>query len=358
MSLHPSVKSKEAQDTEPILTLFSANLSAFKELADLSATRDGFVPSFRYEVQRFFLWGQGVSATGDQLDRALIHSQELRSHALLILRHLGIAISCCLSLCPDRPESLPSHEHLRSVLDASGTLPRQSSPQGSPSRHTHSVSDASKADLGRHLGEISAYINCLLDLSPALEHPVSDDQLRSFDQRLLARNQAFDASAGSSSIERSTAYDLASSANPTKRRYDRGKETSIAQRASIELSPTPDIQPVEGPVPGPAGHGEQNDPWEHKSVLSFGEQWRTSPKHDHPLTITDGGGVRNYWSLLALQALMREAAVHEKRLDESSRSSFDPCHTPESLSQLSPDSFTPYLPCHYFDYIAGTSTGG
>ncbi|OTB16831.1 hypothetical protein K445DRAFT_10388 [Daldinia sp. EC12] len=36
--------------------------------------------------------------------------------------------------------------------------------------------------------------------------------------------------------------------------------------------------------------------------------------------------------------------------------SFYPCGEPQDVSQL--DSYCPFLPCHYFDYIAGTSTGG
>ncbi|OCL14592.1 FabD/lysophospholipase-like protein, partial [Glonium stellatum] len=48
----------------------------------------------------------------------------------------------------------------------------------------------------------------------------------------------------------------------------------------------------------------------------------------------DGGGIRAYSSLLILHNLMKEVAALEH------------------------EETTEFLPCHYFDYVAGTSTGG
>ncbi|KAF8853923.1 FabD/lysophospholipase-like protein, partial [Acephala macrosclerotiorum] len=50
----------------------------------------------------------------------------------------------------------------------------------------------------------------------------------------------------------------------------------------------------------------------------------------------DGGGIRGYASLWVLKLLM------------------DASSDPESLVAMSEC----FLPCHYFDYIGGTSTGG
>ena len=96
--------------------------------------------------------------------------------------------------------------------------------------------------------------------------------------------------------------------------------------------------------------------------------------------VTDGGGIRGYGSLLILRALMERVGIEERRIDPAVRSSFSPCmYKPTKIgfgtpytentdsfeanivtgtdpSGLSSDSL--FLPCHYFDYGAGTSTGG
>ncbi|EAT82920.2 hypothetical protein SNOG_09655 [Parastagonospora nodorum SN15] len=85
-----------------------------------------------------------------------------------------------------------------------------------------------------------------------------------------------------------------------------------------------------------------------------GETWKMSVNEDNcweDLILTlDGGGIRGYSSLLILKQLMHEVAECERRLqrDEgpvagSTRQKFDE-------NEL--------LPCHYFDYMYGTSTGG
>jgi hypothetical protein len=68
------------------------------------------------------------------------------------------------------------------------------------------------------------------------------------------------------------------------------------------------------------------------------------------MSATDGGGIRGYSSLLILAQLMTEISLCETRLQEtlgpvpgSTRRTFN-------ANEL--------LPCHYFDYMYGTSTGG
>src|SRR5271163_2745877 len=101
----------------------------------------------------------------------------------------------------------------------------------------------------------------------------------------------------------------------------------------------------------------------------------------------DGGGIRGYGSLLILRALMIKIGAEERRLDPRTESSFYPCmYKPRSrepeLQQRptgngskevpDPDATTIpvptptaklpdsslFLPCHYFRYASGTSTGG
>lgn len=68
----------------------------------------------------------------------------------------------------------------------------------------------------------------------------------------------------------------------------------------------------------------------------------------------DGGGVRGYSSLLILKELMIRIGKKEQELNGNARSS---SYSPLSKS-ASHVADTEYLPCHYFDCIAGTSTGG
>ncbi|KAL8788947.1 MAG: hypothetical protein Q9195_007063 [Heterodermia aff. obscurata] len=95
----------------------------------------------------------------------------------------------------------------------------------------------------------------------------------------------------------------------------------------------------------------------------------------------DGGGIRGYWSLLALEKLMGYIATEEGRFDEDREvlHSFHPQGLPDDVSQIPPDAIEErrninnasdadgryramhrtrrFLPCHYFDFICGSSTG-
>lgn len=70
----------------------------------------------------------------------------------------------------------------------------------------------------------------------------------------------------------------------------------------------------------------------------------------HTDRITDGGGIRGYSSLLILKQLMHEIAECERRLQRE--------EGPVPGSDRSNFNEDELLPCHYFDYIYGTSTGG
>ena len=122
------------------------------------------------------------------------------------------------------------------------------------------------------------------------------------------------------------------------------------------------------------------DEWTRQAIISFGKHSTHNNVVKRADFVTDGGGIRGYGSLLMLQALMEKIAIEERRIDPAIESSFSPCiykptrvgfSTPFSKNAnsfeasrvtetnpkgLSDDSL--FLPCHYFDYGAGTSTGG
>ena len=127
-------------------------------------------------------------------------------------------------------------------------------------------------------------------------------------------------------------------------------------------------------------HRFRQEEWTKQAVISFGMLISETLKFH--LTFLDGGGIRGYGSLLILKELMEKIGHIEKTLDASVESSFFPCSyrptssmTPKAkegsarslLSESDaiiatssrdlPDSSL-FLPCHYFTYAAGTSTGG
>ncbi|MCJ1349383.1 hypothetical protein MMC31_007623 [Peltigera leucophlebia] len=94
---------------------------------------------------------------------------------------------------------------------------------------------------------------------------------------------------------------------------------------------------------------EETSVWDQKSILSL-----------------DGGGIRGYSSLLILRALMNAIGeIERKWSSDPAESSFHPLEQPPSVDSDAPPrdpilntASSPWLPCHYFDYMAGTSTGG
>ncbi|KAI0860405.1 acyl transferase/acyl hydrolase/lysophospholipase [Xylaria cubensis] len=94
-------------------------------------------------------------------------------------------------------------------------------------------------------------------------------------------------------------------------------------------------------IPSPTTHPHAGrGPWAQKIALSL-----------------DGGGIRGYWSLLVLGELMKLIKVEEESRHRPARSSFHPYDEPRNVSRISQALETPFLPCHYFDYVGGTSTG-
>lgn len=106
--------------------------------------------------------------------------------------------------------------------------------------------------------------------------------------------------------------------------------------ASISTLPLPSgaVTPRSMRLPNP----ESGRAW----AESLDEPW------DPSILALDGGGIRGYSSLLILRSLMHQIYTWEKRLEEE-----EGMVDGEELGDE--DNL---LPCHYFDFMYGTSTGG
>ncbi|KAH7006543.1 hypothetical protein EDB82DRAFT_117771 [Fusarium venenatum] len=165
-------------------SLFEATLALFITLARCLAG-DKDIPNHTIDskellkgVERLFLWGDGFSASSGQLDDILSKSSELQQTVLSTLYELGVtlrntAIRTCYASGSHGPRGLdvPMRE-LQGLLEQTSILLYGS--DGSDDKDTVSESGSSTSDLSECIEDISTYIDCLMDLSLALEDPVVD----------------------------------------------------------------------------------------------------------------------------------------------------------------------------------------
>lgn len=162
-----------------VAKLFTTISRVMASLASvLSVTKDETHRRCRNEVERFFLWGQGLSIFDGDLDEVLARSKELHFRVLSLLLRLGTAVLQGLSRDSAPPSLVLTEqcEDLRTLLDATEAM-LQDPESDDPARpYTPSGSDASEYGSAEIVEEISIYVDCLLDLSPALDNPALDIQ--------------------------------------------------------------------------------------------------------------------------------------------------------------------------------------
>ncbi|CAF3554265.1 hypothetical protein QX201_000166 [Fusarium graminearum] len=165
-------------------TLFEAILALFIHLTHYVAIeKDGKHIALGsrelvQEVERLFLWGDGFSASSGQLDEILSKSSELRQSVLSSLYELGVTLKNTALQTrytshgnKTRGLDIPMRE-LRGLLEQTSILLYGS--DSLDDRDAISESGSSTNDLTKCIEDISIYIDCLMDLSVALENPVLD----------------------------------------------------------------------------------------------------------------------------------------------------------------------------------------
>ncbi|KAL8703259.1 MAG: hypothetical protein Q9201_003565 [Fulgogasparrea decipioides] len=126
--------------------------------------------------------------------------------------------------------------------------------------------------------------------------------------------------------------------------YSASRETTFATTAATtELDTEEEDEYIPTADPSIATVDEDS-PWARKYILSL-----------------DGGGIRGYSSLLLLKRLMDDVAILEKHYNpKANTSAFSPLIDSTSFysDPVMKELQNTYRPCHYFDYIGGSSTGG
>lgn len=168
-----------------VAKLFATIKAAFASLAALLSRTsvDGGHQRCQNELERFFLWGQGLSVVDGQLDEILAHSEELHFRVLSLLLRLGTVILDSLS-GDQSPQSMVLSEQcddLRILLDTTQAKLQESEPELIRS-DTLSVSDTSEYGLEDILEDITTYVDCLLDLAPSLDNPALDMPVENLDR--------------------------------------------------------------------------------------------------------------------------------------------------------------------------------
>lgn len=128
----------------------------------------------RSESERFFLWGDGVSVTDGQLDKALASSSELYQTTLSALYELGGVVNDDLvrAAALTGPVSpLAGSRELQLLLRKAGAV--LDTPTAIGDYEGLSDDENGPHSLGDVIDDMVTYIDCLMDLSLALESTVS-----------------------------------------------------------------------------------------------------------------------------------------------------------------------------------------
>ncbi|KAI8725586.1 Serine/threonine-protein phosphatase [Fusarium sp. LHS14.1] len=155
-------------------TTISKAIASLKAI--LSGLQDEACRTCQNELERFLLWCQGLGVADGRLEEVLSRSKNLHRQVLSLLLRLGTALLQATSQIPGPTSQiqLDDCDHLRVMLDVVDTMLEDIDPDRHVRAATPSGSETSDHGLMDIMEEISVYIDCLLDLAPALDNPAFD----------------------------------------------------------------------------------------------------------------------------------------------------------------------------------------
>ncbi|KAJ5651051.1 uncharacterized protein N7484_004774 [Penicillium longicatenatum] len=165
--------------------LFKAILSLFTSIAQRSAQMK-HSRRLRSELERFFLWGDALSISNGQLDEVLSKSSDLCQTVLSTLYELGSIINDSLLRAVSELIQLTKSEgsvesdladltqsdmarQLQKILEKAA--PVLVTPKDTANFERLSDDESMRYDLDEVLEDIAIFVDCLMDLSLALESP-------------------------------------------------------------------------------------------------------------------------------------------------------------------------------------------
>lgn len=168
--------------------LFKAILSLFITIAQ-RAVKTEHSRRLRSELERLFLWGDAISISNGQLHEVFSESPDVRQTVISTLYELGNVINDnilrAFSRTTQSEESDGSAEFILTDLAQSDmaqqlqkllkkAAPVWGAPENTAEIGSLSDDETMRYDLDEILDDVAIYIDCLMDLSLALEKPVVD----------------------------------------------------------------------------------------------------------------------------------------------------------------------------------------
>ncbi|KAM0429258.1 hypothetical protein ACHAPT_006472 [Fusarium lateritium] len=170
----------ESEPPGPCLigNLFNAILDSCANICPRVTSKEQSL-RLRSELERFFLWGDGLSVPDCQLDEALATSSELHQTVLSTLYELGKLANDDLPPVIAASESADPHTRSSEMTRDLHLLLEKASiileaPHVTEDSESLSDDESSQYSLDEVLDDMTIYIDCLMDLSLVLESPVVD----------------------------------------------------------------------------------------------------------------------------------------------------------------------------------------